>query len=420
MAHITKKRGASGAQSPYWQAIVSFNHDGKKEQLWRSTKCVDYAQAKGVSDRWTQAAWYAGRCELMNHRQRLLDEIKIITKCPATLEVSRELLNYMIKETSGQEVQAENLFTYCANWLALREAEGLSRSSLGIYENGLNEFLQSLPEKKRNGPVASITPAEIARHQDALKASGMTGSSVNLHMTSVRMVFRQVQREMGGVDPCASVKRMKQTDSDERIPFELEQVWALVKATALKATALDVEWRGMILIAYHCGLRLGDATRLKWSNIDLEKRELRFVEEKTGHRKKKGKEQTRVYIHDGLLDHLLSLPTSDDPDAPLFRGLCTIPRESRSILARHFSWLMQQAGVKQVWGSPKKGRGRQFKKLGYHSFRHTMVSELAKTGMSREVRKLIVGHASDAAHENYTHLGLDMQKPGIEAMERVS
>jgi integrase len=54
-----------------------------------------------------------------------------------------------------------------------------------------------------------------------------------------------------------------------------------------------------------------------------------------------------------------------------------------------------------------KGKGRQFKTLGFHSLRHTFVSELANADVPADVRRQISGHSDEKIHERYTHL--DMQ-----------
>ena len=54
-------------------------------------------------------------------------------------------------------------------------------------------------------------------------------------------------------------------DPDKRLPFSVEQVRALLEVA-------DTEWRGLILLGFYAGMRLGDAARLTWGNIDLENR----------------------------------------------------------------------------------------------------------------------------------------------------
>src|SRR6516165_10361362 len=99
MASLCKKRGASGAQSPYWQAVLSFN----QHKIWLSTKCRDWREARAVSDQWTLACKKAQECRLNQpESDRLLSEIRHITRCPATLEASQKLFARLMVETTGE------------------------------------------------------------------------------------------------------------------------------------------------------------------------------------------------------------------------------------------------------------------------------------------------------------------------------
>ena len=48
--------------------------------------------------------------------------------------------------------------------------------------------------------------------------------------------------------------------------------------------------------------------------------------------------------------------------------------------------------------------------LGFHSLRHTFVSELANADVPADVRRQISGHSDEKIHERYTHLGLEDTK----------
>ena len=78
-------------------------------------------------------------------------------------------------------------------------------------------------------------------------------------------------------------------ESQERLPFSKDQVKDLLAVA-------ESEWRGMILLGYHTGIRLSDAANLTWANIDLFKRILVFRARKTAGRAKGGKEDSgRLY-----------------------------------------------------------------------------------------------------------------------------
>ena len=74
-------------------------------------------------------------------------------------------------------------------------------------------------------------------------------------------------------------------ESQERLPFSKDQVKDLLAVA-------ENEWRVMILLGYHTGIRLSDAANLTWANIDLLKRILVFRARKTAGRAKGGKKDS--------------------------------------------------------------------------------------------------------------------------------
>jgi Phage integrase family len=69
-------------------------------------------------------------------------------------------------------------------------------------------------------------------------------------------------------------------------------------------------------------------------------------------------------------------------------------------------------------GVEKKGKGRQFRTLGFNSLRHTFVSELANASAPADVRRQISGHNDEKVHERYTHLDVETKRRACRAYVR--
>ena len=95
---------------------------------------------------------------------------------------------------------------------------------------------------------------------------------------------------------------------------------------------------------------------------------------KTVRRKKGRDKETVVYMHPDLAAYFKSLPTSDDPKAPVFPSLYGKKSGSHGGLSNAFNRLMELAGIRVPLGSEKRGKGRRFKALGFHSLRHSFIS----------------------------------------------
>ena len=79
-----------------------------------------------------------------------------------------------------------------------------------------------------------------------------------------------------------------------------------------------------------------------------------------------------------------------------------------------FQRVMAAAGIYSDRGVEKRGKGRQFKKRsGFHSLRHTFVSELANADIPGDVRRQISGHNDEKIDERYTHLDLDTKRRAL-------
>jgi len=405
MASLCKKRGASGALSPFWQAVISFQ--GRK--VWISTKCTDKAQARAVGERWSRAAWLAQRWELnQTQADKLLASIAAITKNPQVAEQSRDLCKRLMAETTGEVYAGEDFSVYCKEWLEARRPN-TAKSTLAKYEAVVTGFVESLPEKRRSSAVSSITQAEVRRYRDQRAGEGLSESTVNVEISILRGLFNSARREgICLINVAEAVERLKGQDVDERQAFSDSQIRVLLQVA-------DQEWRGMILLAACAGLRLTDAANLKWNNVDLVSRLLAYQQRKTSHRKKRKSERTTVlYLHDDLVSYLEKIvPSTDDPSAPLFPTLHGKPSSGSVGLSSRFGKVMAKAGIVAPMGQRKSGRGRQFRALTFHSLRHSFVTRLANAEVSFEVRKQMVGHSSDAIHAGYSHLDVNLQKSAI-------
>jgi integrase len=162
----------------------------------------------------------------------------------------------------------------------------------------------------------------------------------------------------------------------------------------------------MVLMGVHTGIRLSDCSNLSWARIDIEHELLRYTAGKTG-------TLMQVPLHSDLVQYLETVPTSDDPNAPLFPSLAGKATGGGNGLSAAFGKLQTRAGIDCQFGSPKTGCGRQMKQLSFHSLRHTAASRLANSGVSIDTRKNILGHTSDFIHEKYTHSDLSRETAAI-------
>ncbi len=359
--------------------------------VMRSTKQEKRSAAQAVADDWERAARKASAGEL-------------------TQAAILKTLGEMMERTTGETLNVQSTADFFADWI---KRSGRKLGTTDRYRPVLNGFVSFIGERRAKASIASVTTTEIERYRDAQISAGKTASTANLTVQVLRAAFSSAHR--AGIslsNPATAVELLGTSEADERQPFTREQTRDLLAAA-------DTEWRGMILFGYHTGIRLHDVANLTWQNIDLAAQTLVFRDQKTSARKRRSKRDTTVFLHPDLVAYLEGLPTSDNPAAPLFPSLYGKPSGSHGGLSNAFARLMVKAKVRAPLGEEKQGKGRQFRLLSFHSFRHTLISNLANADISSDVRKEITGHSGEDVHRRYVHLELSAQRRAIGAIESV-
>jgi integrase len=200
-----------------------------------------------------------------------------------------------------------------------------------------------------------------------------------------------------------NVSTLKQRGDHKRRAFTLAEIQKVLKTCDERGG----EWRGLVLTAVYTGQRLGDIARITWQQVDLEKRQVSFVTEKTGKR-------LSLSIAKPLSDFLESMPSTDDPREFIFpRAATAAEKRTGTISTKFYDEILAPAGVVPV--RPKKyissGKGRNARRtqseLSFHSFRHTLTTWLKSAGASNALAQMIIGHDSEVVSRGYTHLSAD-------------
>jgi integrase len=256
--------------------------------------------------------------------------------------------------------------------------------------------------------IESLTTDDFLRFRDALLGEGRSTRTVNFVVRKVlkRSFAVAVNEGILNRNPIAAVRHLREEKAEKGV-FNPEQVIKLLSVA-------DLEWRGMILAGYFTGARLANLARLKWENVSLAERSLTFVQEKTD-------AKIRIPIHPELFDYMESLAAPTDKAQPLFPSLYDLAGTGRKGLSMRFQTIMREAGIDPGTARERPGkRGVRMSRLSFHSFRHSLISNLANAGVPAEVRKLISGHADDRSHEGYTHTQLETVRRSLERIPRLS
>jgi integrase len=358
-------------RSRYWTACFRDQHGVLRRY---STKETNRTRAMRIAEAYEKAA-----------RQK------------RTLRVTREAIERLHAELSGVAVQRRSLRSFAKEWLESKAPETVP-STLEFYRYTISQLLAHLGPRA-DEPITEITKADLVAFRNALSARGLAPKTINHRLKVAKMVFRAGRRDgLLSEDPSEFVAVVRSRNSSEnKRPFSIDQLRAVLAVA-------DPEWRSLVLFGLYTGQRLGDLARLRWSNIDLARNELRLVTSKTNR-------SMIIPLATPLRRHIEELPSSDDPVAPLHpRAWAVLDAQGKSgTLSRQFGELLAQAGLRARQPHRSSGKTRQGargpRQLSFHSLRRTATTFLHEAGIPAAVAQALIGHDSEAMHEVYISVG---------------
>lgn len=325
------------------------------------------------------------------------------------MEAARACLNEMMEISTGEALASYTIRGWLEEWLAGRGGTA-SEATLAAYKTAVKHFLAKLGTAA-DQPLTNLRETHLRTFRDAQLATGKAARTANQSIKILGLALRDAQRQgLIPRNPAEVLKILREQDSTEREPFSIEEVQTLLGAAGQ-------EWQGMILLGFYGGLRLEDAAGLRWSSIDLQEGKLTFVPKKTAARKK---HPQVIPIHPALMDFLITLPSGEKPDSPLFQNLHTKQSGGRYGLSRTFIELMEKAGVDTSTNNRREGKdktlARRVHRKSFHSLRHSHISNLANAGVSAEIRMKLAGHSSGEIHQIYSHLEWDQLDKAVDLL----
>ncbi|MFO1399411.1 MAG: tyrosine-type recombinase/integrase [Burkholderiales bacterium] len=234
-------------------------------------------------------------------------------------------------------------------------------------------------------PLPRLTRAQVSRALATLHGRGLAGRSLARMLSAWRALFRFLieQDRTIGEDPCAGLKAPK---SPKRLPS------ALTPDEAVRLVALDGDdrWaprdRALLELAYSSGLRLSELAGLDVDRLDLVTGEVRVLG--------KGSKERIVPVgtaaREALARWLAERSTLAAPgEHAVFVGAGGRRLSGRTIQRRLAAWAVQRGLARHVHP---------------HMLRHSFASHvLQSSGDLRAVQEML-GHASIASTQVYTHL----------------
>jgi integrase/recombinase XerD len=235
---------------------------------------------------------------------------------------------------------------------------GMAEKTQAAHIRAVKDFAAFL---KRSPDTA--TPEELRAYQLHMTNAGMTATTFNVRIVSLRFFFGMT---------CGR-DEMKRHTQFRRAPRKLPAVLSIEEVGDILAAAPGpgLKYRAALGISYGAGLGAAEVCHLRVQDIDSD-RMMIHVEEGKGGRDRK------AMLSPGLLDLLRDYWREARPDGWLFPGLPRVNPISPRQLNRAFASAKHMAGVTRS--------------ATLHTLRHSFATHLLEAGTDVRVIQVLLGH----------------------------
>lgn len=248
------------------------------------------------------------------------------------------------------------------------------------------DTLGRLVEHFEQWPLEQLTQAAIDRYVAQQHPRAMPGTVIKAVITPMTAVLRAAAKrgwcEIPAFERPRVVKPKTCCLSDD-------EAKALVKACA-------PHLRPLILFLLNTGARLGEALNLQWTEVDLQRRRVVFVDTKNG-------ESRGVPLNADAFVALANLPCRDDQVflTPAGKPYYNSGGRGGSPIKTAFRGALRRAGLRNI---------------RVHDLRHTFASKLVMNGVPLRTVAELLGHKDLSMVHRYSHLSPDHLRDAVDGL----
>ncbi len=266
-----------------------------------------------------------------------------------------------------------------------------SLHTITAYSNDLVQFFDFIETQYDKVQLEQITGSMVRSWLAGMKETEMTGKSLNRKISSLKSFFKyQIRQERLVKSPMETVISPKIT---KRLPaFVAEQDMEQLLANLSFAEG----WKGytekmVIQLFYATGMRLSELILCKETQLDISKSVIKVLG--------KGNKERILPISKNLAQELANY-ISEKPDVAKGNPHIFVTEKGKSLQARAV-YSFVKFYLSQVTTLQKKSP---------HVLRHSFATHLMNNGADLNAVKELLGHASLAATQVYTHNTIEKLK----------
>jgi integrase len=159
----------------------------------------------------------------------------------------------------------------------------------------------------------------------------------------------------------------------------------------------NVTIRNAARFAFFTGVRVGELVNIRWSNIDLKKKQLTVGDHRYD---TKSRKQRIVPLCDKAISNFNRLHMMKDRYVFSKKNLKPYTTDC---ISKTFKRACRRAGISE--------------RITFHTLRHSFASYLAQRGASSYVLKELLGHSSTTVSEIYSHMNEDVLRKAIDKFD---
>jgi integrase/recombinase XerC len=272
-----------------------------------------------------------------------------------------------------------------------------SPHTVRAYAEDLSQFLAFTEERFDSLDLLAMAPVHIRSWMASLAESGIKSRSINRKLSCLKSFYRFC-RKTGSLDasPASGIRVLK---TPRRLPVFVEEkdMQDLLGEKPLDEQPeppafTDKTERMIVSLLYHTGLRVSELASLREGHINYALQSVKILG--------KGKKERIIPLGASLLadirtyiaDKAAEEGIATGPEAPLFAGTGGRAMSSRKIYDI----------VRKCLGDVTT-----LQKRSPHVLRHSFATHLLRNGADLNAVRELLGHASLAATQVYTHHSID-------------
>lgn len=252
----------------------------------------------------------------------------------------------------------------------LLKLKGYSPKTQKAYMGHMRRFLRHL-----DGDKKTISREHIVGYQHELMNEGRSHSYINQALSALKFYLLEVERREDFHYAWTRPKRER----------KLPDVLTVEEVRRILDAASNIKHRALLYLTYSSGLRVSEVVRLKWRDMDRERKTLHI-------RQAKGRKDRVTLLSDKAMVILMKYFHEHRPGEWIFLGA----NGQGHLTERSAQKIFEKA----------KASSKTNKQVSIHSLRHSFATHLLEAGTDLRYIQELLGHQSPKTTQIYTHVSI--------------